>query len=85
MTICLKFFGVYLGNIGKVLGFRYFLSFADCRVHNKIQADFCFILVFTYQSAVWGNAGLPKSFGSKNTFSRKRWLGSNGPTKISWK
>ena len=38
MTICLKFFGVYLGNVGKVLGFRYFLFFADCRVRNKIQA-----------------------------------------------
>ena len=85
MIIFVKFFGGYLGDVEKVLGFQYFLSFADCRVHNKIQADFCFILVFTYQNAVWGNAGLPKSFGSKNTFSRKCWLGSNGPTKISWK
>ena len=38
MTIFLKLFGGYLGNVEKVLDSQYFLSFADCRVHNKIHA-----------------------------------------------
>ena len=87
MTICLKFFGGYLGNVEKVLGFQYFLPLrtVEFKIRFKPFPNLLEVRYPSVASAVGGTTGLPNSFGSKNSFGRRRCLGDRESTQFFWK
>ena len=87
MTICVKFFGGYLGNVEKVLGVQYFclLRTVEFTIRFKPYQNLLEVRYPSVASAVGGTTGLPNSLGSKKSFGRRRCLGDRGSTQLFWK
>ena len=87
MTICLKFFGVYLGNVERcwVVDMFCLLRTVEFTIRFKPYLNLLEVRYPSVASAVGGTTGLPNSLGSKNSFGRKRCFGERGSTQLFWK